>query len=107
VQREQRTGGFKTFFKGGLAGLLALLLLAAVTLSASDLLHQSLHNRSTVNGHICLVCSFAKGQAEANDVSFISVIPVFVLTPYHGFAATSSTSDFRFLLSHSRAPPSC
>jgi hypothetical protein len=95
------------FLRGALAALLALLLLAAMTVSVSELLHQSLHNRSTVNGHICLVCSFAKGQVEANEITSIPVVPVEGPTEYKLSAATCLPSDFSYLFSQSRAPPVC
>ncbi len=46
-----------------MAGGLAVLLLAAGTLSAGHWLHGLLHRDASPNHHFCLVCAFAKGQA--------------------------------------------
>jgi hypothetical protein len=88
-----------------LAGLLALLLLAATTLSVNHVLHQTLHQNDSSNHHLCLLCSFAKGQVSLTEVPFVSAaLFLFILLGVR-------PADFIFLagrdyrLSPSRAPP--
>jgi hypothetical protein len=64
VRVAHRAFGHGAAPKPVLAGLMALLLLVASVLSVSHSLHQSLHRDGSVNGHLCLVCSFAKGHAS-------------------------------------------
>jgi hypothetical protein len=88
-----------------IAGLLAVLLLFAVTLSVCPSLHQYLHHDAGEPDHHCLVCLFAQGQVNA-AAGAVAVFAFFLAIVY--FAAWALTGaqpapDFR--LSPSRAPP--
>jgi hypothetical protein len=93
-----------SFAAVALTSLLALLLIAAATLSANTALHQLLHKGSPVK-HVCLVCSLAKGQVEAEPIGFLALLAVFC--PFFSSAVSYFfnwlSSDFRLL--PSRAPP--
>jgi hypothetical protein len=91
--------------KAALAALLALLLLAASTLSVSHTLHQNLHRDGAPGSHFCLVCSLAKGQLTSAEAAaallFLVLIFLFVLPPET--ISRLASPDYR--LSPSRAPP--
>jgi hypothetical protein len=92
--------------QAALAGLLALLLLAAATFSVSHALHQSLHGDSAADSHFCFLCSLAKGQVT---VATVAVLPAaLVLSCLWSFRplSTSPLPGFDYCLSRSRAPPS-
>ena len=91
--------------KAALAGLLALLLLISATLAVSGALHQLLHRDTAGSHHLCLVCSFAKGQVSAADVALIA--PLLVLCPLFSYLAGAPlpSAVFDYRLSPSRAPP--
>jgi hypothetical protein len=78
VQRKPLIPVFDSATKAALAGLLALLLLTASTLSVNHALHQRLHATGD-SGHGCLVCSFSKGQVTPADVAPILVVLVAAL----------------------------
>ena len=105
MQREPRLSGLGRVAKPALAGLLAVLLLVCGILSVSSALHQLLHNDTAGNHHICLVCSFAKGQVSAADVALVAAL--LVLCPLFGYRAStpSPLPAFDYRLSPSRAPP--
>jgi len=88
-----------------LAGLLALLLLLAATLSVSHALHQSLHHDGPGNGHLCLICSLVKGQLSAADVACVCAVLIFGLVAGVRWASVTALPDFEYRLSRSRAPP--
>jgi len=101
----------RTLWTGGhhpnsvLSGVLAALLLVAITFSVSHSLHRIFHHDGAGSDHFCLACSLAKGQVGAAAVVLISAVLIpccfwAVLldhtTPFRGF-------DYR--TSPSRAPP--
>jgi hypothetical protein len=85
--------------------LLAVLLLVAAILSVSHALHQCLHNEGAVNGHVCLVCSFAQGQVSAVAVALVSGVFVFPCLWYFCLVGTLPLPGFDYRISPSRAPP--
>jgi hypothetical protein len=92
--------------KAALTFVMALLLLVAATLSVNGALHQTLHNDSAVNGHFCLICSLAKGQASSPESPVIVVLFVASLLFWassHSEIVLPSTFDYR--VSRGRAPP--
>jgi hypothetical protein len=106
VHPERRPAGFGAVAKAALAGVLALLLLSATTLSVSPSLHQSLHDRGGVNSDLCLACSLAKGQVNAAAPAVVLIAAIsalFVLLP-RLVPLMLPVSDRR--LAPSRAPPS-
>ena len=105
VQREQRIAGLGSGPKSAFAGLLALLLLVALTFSVSHSLHQAIHPGAGLNGHFCLVCSIAKGQVGAVDTAIILTALVFSFLIGVRLSASSPLAFFAYRLSHSRAPP--
>jgi len=105
VQREQRIAGRSSGAKSAFAGVLALLLLVALTFSVSHSLHQAIHPGAGLNGHFCLVCSIAKGQVGAVDTAIILTALVFSFLIGVRLSASSPLAFFAYRLSHSRAPP--
>ena len=105
LQVEPGLSGLRRVAKPAIIGLLAGLLLVCGTLSVSHALHQSLHNEAGGSHHLCLVCSFAKGQVSAAEVAFVAVL--LVLCPLFSFRAGNPAplSAFDYRLSPSRAPP--
>ena len=105
LQRKTRLSGLGGMAKPALAGLLAILLLTSATLAVSGALHQLLHNDAASSHHICLVCSFAKGQISATDVAVVAAL--LVLCPLLSYRAStpSPLPAFDYRLSPSRAPP--
>jgi hypothetical protein len=88
-----------------LGGLLALLLLVATTSSISHALHEFLHQDGAGSGHICLACSFAKGQVSAAAVALVSAVLVFCCLWGVCLANISPFPGFDYRTSPSRAPP--
>jgi len=88
-----------------LSGLLALLLLVATAFSASHTLHQLLHQDGVGSSHLCLACSFAKGQLSAAAVAVISAVMAFCCLWGVGLVSTSPFPGFDYRTSPSRAPP--
>jgi hypothetical protein len=105
LQLESRLSGLRRVAKPALTGLLALLLLASGALSVSHALHQSLHSDTTGGHHLCLVCSFAKGQVSAPDVALVAAVQVLCPLSSLRAADTSPLPAFDYRLSPSRAPP--
>ena len=105
VEQARTLDTTRTITRRTLAALLALVLLAATTLSAVHLLHQTVHQSGSNNHHLCLLCSFAKGHVSATDLAFAST--ALLLLVLFGFPP----AQFSFLaagdhrLSLSRAPP--
>jgi hypothetical protein len=92
--------------KAVLSGIMALLLLVAATLSVNHTLHRSLHNDGSVSGHFCLVCSFAKGQANSPDVPLVlALCVVFVLFCIRIAEISFLPGGFDYRLTYGRAPP--
>jgi hypothetical protein len=104
VQREFASKCFDRAAKPALAGLLALLLLALSTISVCPSLHKFLHSDGETN-HQCLVCSFAKGQVTAAEVSGVFAALVIGLVGLVLLPKVSPLPSFDFSLSPSRAPP--
>ena len=88
-----------------LGALLAVLMLVASLFSVSHALHQSLHVDGAVSGHVCLLCSFAKGQVSATDVVVALALAVFCWVCGIRVAKASPLPGFDYRLSPSRAPP--
>jgi hypothetical protein len=105
VQREIASKCFDRAAKPALAGLLALLLLVLTTISACPSLHKFLHSDGGETNHQCLVCSFAKGQVAAAEVSGIFASVVIGLVGLVLLPKLSPLPSFDFSLSPSRAPP--
>lgn len=105
LQLKPRLSSLSRLGKPALAGLLALLLLISSALAVSGTLHQLLHNGAADSHHLCLVCSFAKGQVSAADVALVTAL--LVLGPLFSFRAgnPSPLPAFDYRLSPSRAPP--
>ena len=91
--------------KPALAGLLAVLLLIATFLAVSGALHQSLHHDASGSHHICLICSFAKGQVNAADVAPVAALLVLCSLFSYRASIPSPLPVFDYRLSPSRAPP--
>ncbi|MCX6928037.1 MAG: hypothetical protein NT154_33225 [Verrucomicrobia bacterium] len=91
--------------KLALGGVLALLLLVATTVSASQALHELLHQDGTGGDHFCLACSLAKGQVSLEAVAFISVLIAFCYLWGVCPVSTSPFPGFDYRTSPSRAPP--
>jgi hypothetical protein len=106
VRRKLKLLGIGRLAKPVLAGLLALLLLVAGTISASHSLHQLLHNDASAKSHPCLFCMFAKAQVNVADVA----LPAAALSVFYPCAsrlanpALVACVDYR--LCPSRGPPS-
>ena len=106
VQREREVSVFGSVAKSALAGLLAVLLLVAATLAASHALHQSFHAGRASASHLCLICSFTKGQVTTAEIApalavFVSIV-IFSLPLVR--VSKLPVTDRR--LAHSRGPPS-
>jgi hypothetical protein len=88
-----------------LTALLALLLLAAATLSVSHALHQNLHRDGAPGSHFCLVCSLAKGQLTTADAAatFLFLVLTFLFALPREAISRLASPDYR--LPPSRAPP--
>ena len=99
ISRNARSSG------PALAALLALLLLAAAILSVSQALHQCLHGEAAASGHVCLVCSLAKGQVGALPVALVCSVCVSPCLWYFCLVHTLPLPGFDYRLSPSRAPP--
>jgi len=92
--------------KAVLSGIVALLLLVAATLSVNHTLHRSLHNDGSLNGHFCLVCAFAKGQANSPDVPLALAFYVALVLFCIRIAEISfMPGGFDYRLTYGRAPP--
>jgi len=105
VEQARTLEATGTIARRALAGLLALLLLAATTLSAAHLLHQTLDQNGSTKHHLCLLCSFAKGQVNATEVTFAAAALLLLVNlgiPQAEFSFLAA-GDHR--LSLSRAPP--
>jgi hypothetical protein len=85
--------------------LLALLLLICGVISVSRALHQLLHNDAAGSHHLCLACSFAKGQISAADVALVAALLVLRLLSCLRAAYSAPLPSFDYRLSPSRAPP--
>jgi len=106
VDRESEISVFGVTAKAALAGWLCLVLVFSVTLSASHVLHQKVHGTNEGPGHLCLICSFSKGQITSAEVApilavFISVL-FFSIAPFRSDRLPAS--DRR--LAPGRGPPS-
>jgi hypothetical protein len=88
-----------------LGGLLALLLLVATTFSVSHALHQSLHHDGAGSGHLCLACSFAKGQVSVAAVGLFVAVLFFCCLWGVCPVGVSPSSGRDYRVSPSRAPP--
>ena len=88
-----------------LGGLLALLLLVATTFSVSHALHQSLHHDGAGSGHLCLACSFAKGQVGVAALGLFVAVLVFCCLRGVCPVGVSPSSGRDYRVSLSRAPP--
>jgi hypothetical protein len=105
VQLGCKLSGYARWSGSALAALLAALLLVAAILSVSQALHQCLHDEGSANAHLCLVCSFAKGQVSAVAVAFVAGVFVFLCLRCFCLATTPPLPGFYYCLSPSRAPP--
>ena len=88
-----------------LGGLLALLLLAATNFSVNHALHQLLHHDGLGSDHLCLACSFAKGQVSVAAVGLFVAVLVFCCLWGVCLAGMSPSPACDYRVSPSRAPP--
>ena len=88
-----------------LGGLLALLLLAATNFSVNHALHQLLHHDGLGSDHLCLACSFAKGQVSVTAVGLFVAVLVFCCLWGVCLAGMSPSPACDYRVSPSRAPP--
>jgi hypothetical protein len=105
LQVEPRLSGLRRVAKPALSGLLALLLLICGVISVSRALHQLLHNDAAGSHHLCLACSFAKGQVSTADVTLVSGPVIFFCLCGIRAIKPSPLPGFDYRLSPSRAPP--
>jgi flagellin-like protein len=91
--------------KSALSGVLAVLLVVAMTFSVSHTLHQFLHRDGSGSDHFCLACSLAKGQVSALGVALISAVLVLCCFWVVFLVHTTSFCGFDYRTSPSRAPP--
>jgi flagellin-like protein len=91
--------------KSALSGVLAVLLMVAMTFSVSHTLHQFLHRDGAGSDHFCLACALVKGQVSAAAVVLISAVLVpccfWVICLVHA----TLFCGFDYRTSPSRAPP--
>ena len=105
MQLERKVCGLGRLAKAALAGLLVLLLFAALLFSATGRLHQLVHQGEKSAGQGCAVCLFAHGQVHAADVTpppAVFISGDFAPEPLPKLVALARI-DCR--LSPSRAPP--
>ncbi len=105
VERDVISNSLKRAIRPTLAALLAILLLAVSTISACPSLHHFLHSDAGTSSHQCLVCSFAKGQISAAEVSGVFAALMVSLVGLALLPEFFHLPSFDFRLSHSRAPP--
>ncbi len=106
ARAAQRASGPAAASKAALAGLMALLLLAATLVSVSHALHQSLHRDGSVGAHFCLVCSFAKGQVTGHEGPLALALAVLSLLFCILLAKVSPVpGGLDYCVSRGRAPP--
>jgi len=91
--------------KSALAGFLSLLLLLAVVVSASPVLHETLHAGTNANSHLCLACSLAQGQVGSTELALVSAVLVLGLELGRRLCETQLLPAVDYRLSPSRAPP--
>jgi hypothetical protein len=85
---------------------MALLLVVASTLSVSHSLHKSLHRDGALSGHLCLVCSLAKGHASGPEAAFALGVAVTPVLFYFCILQRSPLPrGFDYRVAHGRAPP--
>ena len=89
----------------GIASLLLSVLLLVTACSASQALHQSLHQDSDGGDHFCLVCLFAKGQVSAAPIALVSAVLLFYCLGRFRMETVPALSAADRRLSPSRAPP--
>ncbi len=106
IVRTGQTAGCRGHIaNAAVAGLLMFVLLVATACSVSGALHQSLHPDSAANGHVCLICFFAKGHVSTAAVALFAVAVVFYCLGSLRLASAPARSRFDYRLSPSRAPP--
>ena len=88
-----------------IATLLAVVVLAVSVLAACHALHEFLHSTGDANHHQCLVCSFAKGQADAPAVAACSLVVLLACLGFWPLFQERLNASFAYRLSPSRAPP--
>jgi len=105
VNLERTLFGSGSTAKSTLAGLLAVLLIVAATVSVTHSLHQYSRTASDASHHACLFCALAKGQVSASDLGPVAAIVI--LAWFSGFrpASAAPLAQFDYRLSPSRAPP--
>ena len=86
------------------SGVLALILLLALLLTASPVLHRFLHSDAPAEHHHCLACALQKGHVtSAETAPMPCLLPIEVVLPA-GLVELSATSPPDYRLSPSRAP---
>jgi hypothetical protein len=105
VQPGRILSSSKCLPTSALGGLLAVLLLVATTFSVSHALHQLLHHDGVGSDHLCLACSFAKGQVNAAAVALVAAVLIFCCLWGIRLVGASYSPGCDYLVSPSRAPP--
>ena len=105
MQLERKLSGCLEAAGAASAGLLAFLLSVLLVLSASPSIHQHLHHDGTNGHHLCLGCTFAKGQVSTADVAPAAVLILLFLICRAQLPGTASFSASDYRLAPSRAPP--
>ncbi len=88
-----------------LAVLLGAVLLISLLLASSHELHHRLHSADSSGDHLCLLCSFAKGQVGAAQAAAVMVIVAVSCFFTLGLLAVSPPASPDWLLAPGRAPP--
>jgi flagellin-like protein len=91
--------------KSAVSGVLAALLVVAMTFSVSHSLHRILHHDGAGSDHFCLACSIAKGHVGAAAVALMPTMLVLFGYRRICLATASPFSGFDYRTSPSRAPP--
>jgi hypothetical protein len=105
LQPRRTISGHARLSGSALGALLAVLLVVAAFLSVSHALHQCLHDEGAANGHVCLLCSLAKGQVSAVPFALWSGVCVLSCLWYFCLISPVPLPGFDYRLSPSRAPP--
>ena len=91
--------------KSALSGVLAVLLLVAMTFSVSHTLHSLLHRDTAGSDPFCLACSFATGHVSAAAAAFIPAVLVLCCLWRVCLANPFPSTGCDYRTSPSRAPP--
>ena len=91
--------------KSALAVVLAALVIVLGVFSANQALHQTLHSDGAGTNHLCLICSFAKGELSGTDAGPAWAGVVFCCLWGVCRTGTPVPTSFDHSQPSSRAPP--